>query len=123
MRSAAANRMDGAPAWVQQQAVRSLVHLWRQHRQLARAQFFAYQREPEDAALEAVGEARKQRRFLLIFEQVELADDEVTLLAGLDKFAEARMVVAKAAAGTDGLGIHPSDEQGIVANVLADGAL
>jgi hypothetical protein len=97
-----------------------LVDARRQHERLARAQFFAHQREAEDAALEAVGEAREERRFLLIFEEVELADDEVALLAGAGSARRGWADDgADAAVGAHGLGIHAGDEQRVVADVLA----
>jgi len=41
-------------------------------------------------------ERRAKSGLLLILEEVELTDDVVTLLAGLDEFAQAWMVAAKA---------------------------
>jgi hypothetical protein len=86
-------------------------------------ELFANQREAEDATFKAVREARKERSFLLILEEVELTDDVVTLLAGLDEFAQAWMVAAKAAAGTCDLWIHAGHEESVVADVLTHGAL
>ena len=55
---------------------------------LRAAEIVAHQGEAEDAALKAVGEAREERRFLLVFEEIELADDEVALLAGANELFE-----------------------------------
>src|ERR1700751_4216778 len=89
-----------------------LVELRRGQR-LALVQLFADKGEAEDAALEAVSKARKERGFLFVLEEVELADDEVALLARMDQFTEAR-VRSAARAGNVGFRVHAADEQGIV---------
>ncbi len=70
------------------------VHLWRRRRQFARGEFVADECEAENATLKAVGEAREERRFLLILEKIELADDEVALFAGANELVEARLADA-----------------------------
>lgn len=101
-----------------------LVDSWRQHEGLAGAQLFADEGEAEDAALEAVGEAGEERGFLFVLEQVELADDEVALFAGLDELGKAGMRMARTAAmaAVHGAGKHAGDKEGVVADVFADGA-
>ena len=66
------------------------IHSWRQLERLARPELFAHQRQAQNPALKAVREAREERRFLLVFEKIELADDEVALLAGANQLVEAR---------------------------------
>ena len=63
---------------------------------------------PRNAALKAVGKPRKQRRFLLILEEVELADDVVAFLAGVDQLAQARLVAPQPAAEPIASGYIPA---------------
>ena len=83
---------------------------------------FADQAEAVDAAVEPFGEACEQGRLFGIFFEVELADDVVALLADGDEFFKA-LLAAAAAPGIHRLGVHAGDEEGVVADVLADGAL
>src|SRR5579863_10230041 len=100
----------------------ALVHCGWKHERFAWAKFFANQRQAEDAALETVGKAREERRFLFIFGEIELAHDEVAFFAGVNQFAERWLTAAHAAFRANGFGIHPGDKQRIVSDVLAQRA-
>src|SRR5580692_8697355 len=100
-----------------------LVDRWRQHQRLARTELFADQRQAENAALEAIGETREERSFLLVLEEIELADDEVALLAGLDEFAEQGMRAAGGEIRRHDLGIHAGDKKSVDAYVRGECAL
>src|SRR5438067_3508119 len=76
----------------------------RRQERLAVGEFVAHHGEAKNAALEPVGEAPEERRFLLVFEQVELADNEVAFLAGMNQFGQGGMMTAAMAPGVDRLG-------------------
>src|SRR5581483_10673387 len=91
----------------------------RKQLRFACAELFTDQREAQDAALKPVRKARKQRGFLLVFEEIELAHDEVAFLASLNQFFEAWIMPPQAAVRFRGLWIHAGDKQCIIADMFA----
>ena len=75
------------------------------------AEFVADHGEPQDAAFEPVGESSEERSFLLVFEEVELADDEVALFAGVNQLGQAGMTAAAMTPRVYRLGVHAGDEK------------
>ena len=69
------------------ETVADLLHWWRKQ-QAAIVELVAHQRQAQDAALKPVRETAEERRLLLVFEQVELTDDVIAFLAGVDEFLQ-----------------------------------
>jgi hypothetical protein len=78
-------------------ASNALIYARRQHGRLASAKLLANHCEAQDAALKAIREAREEGCLLSVFENIELADDEVALFAGVDELAKAWVMKAHAA--------------------------
>ena len=66
----------------------NLVDVRRELEGLARAEIVAHQGEAEKQPFKARGKAREERRFLLVLKEIELADDEVALLADANELVE-----------------------------------
>src|SRR5947209_5684979 len=86
-------------------------------------QIAAHQVQSVDAGFEILRQPPEQRRDLRVFEELELGDDVIALLAGFHKVNEVLDARATQPLVIDALREHSGEEQRHIANVLAHLAL